>query len=146
MSARENIAKDIVYQLQNMSNPAPALVTREFFEFDKLAITQFPAILVVSANESREDISLAERQSILEVELRCFVRGTQLDSERNRIIERIEEQLEDEGRDRNITVDNTVTHYVNSTITNIEVIERVAPIGQVNLTLTITYVYKRGNA
>ena len=146
MSARENIAKDIVEQLQNMSNPAPALVTREFFEFDKLAITQFPAILVVSANEERTDISLTERQAVQQVELRCFVRGTQLDTIRNNVIERIEEQLEDEGRDRNITVDNTVTHYVNSTITNIEVIERVAPIGQVNLTLTVTYVYKRGNA
>ena len=145
MSARENIAKDIAEQLQNMSNPAPALVTREFFEFDKLAITQFPAILVVSGKEEREDISLAERQGTLEVELRCFIRGVKLDTERNRIIERCEEALED-NRDRNITIDDTVTHYVNSNITSIEVIERIAPIGQVNLTLTITYVYKRGNA
>ena len=145
MSARENIAKDVVEQLENMSNPAPALVTREFFEFDKLAITQFPAILVVSGKEEREDISLAERQGTLEVELRCFIRGVKLDTERNRIIERCEEALED-NRDRNITIDDTVTHYVNSNITSIEVIERIAPIGQVNLTLTITYVYKRGNA
>ena len=145
MSARENIAKDIAEQLQNMSNPAPAMVTREFFEFDKLAITQFPAILVISSNETREDISLSERQGTLEVELRCFIRGVKLDTERNRIIERCEEALED-NRDRNITIDDTVTHYVNSNITNIEVIERVAPIGQTNLLLTITYVYKRGNA
>ena len=145
MSARENIAKDIVEQLQNMSNPAPALVTREFFEFDKLAITQFPAILVICTKEDREDISLAERQGTLEVELRCFVRGAKLDFARNNIIERCEEALED-NRDRNITIDDTVTHYVNSNITNIEVIERIAPIGQVNLTLTVTYVYKRGNA
>ena len=141
MSARENIAKDIVEQLENMSNPAPALVTREFFEFDKLAITQFPAILVISSNETREDISLSERQGTLEVELRCFVRGTQLDTLRNNVIERCEEALEDGGRDRNITIDNTVTHYVNSNITNIEVIERIAPIGQDNLTLTVTYDY-----
>ena len=145
MSARENIAKDVVEQLENMSNPAPAMVTREFFEFDKLAITQFPAILVICTKEDREDISLAERQGTLEVELRCFIRGVKLDTERNRIIERCEEALED-NRDRNITIDDTVTHYVNSNITSIEVIERIAPIGQVNLTLTITYVYKRGNA
>jgi tRNA(Ser,Leu) C12 N-acetylase TAN1 len=145
MSARENIAKDIVEQLENMSNPAPALVTREFFEFDKLAITQFPAILVISTGEDREDISTSERQGTLEVELRCFVRGAKLDTLRNNLIERIEEALED-NRDRNITVDDTVTHYVNSTITNIEVIERIAPIGQFNATLTVTYVYKRGNA
>ena len=145
MSARENIAKDIVEQLENMSNPAPALVTREFFEFDKLAITQFPAILVISSNETREDISLSERQGTLEVELLCFVRGAKLDTLRNNLIERVEEALED-NRNRNITVDDTVTHYVNSNITNIEVIERVAPIGQFNATLTVTYVYKRGNA
>ena len=89
MSARENIAKDIAEQLQNMSNPAPALVTREFFEFDKLAITQFPAILVISTSESREDISLSERQGTLEVELRCFVRGAKLDTLRNNLIEQI---------------------------------------------------------
>ena len=63
----------------------------------------------------------------------------------NDILERVEEALED-NRDRNITVDDTVTHYVNSNITNIEVIERIAPIGQFNATLTVTYVYKRGNA
>ena len=145
MSARENIANDIVEQLENMSNPAPALVTRELFEFDKLAITQFPAILIISSNETREDISLSERQGTLEVELRCFIRGAKLDTLRNNLIERIEEALED-NRNRNITVDDTVTLYVNSNITNIEVIERVAPIGQFNATLTVTYVYKRGNA
>ena len=145
MSARENIAKDVVEQLENMSNPAPALVTREFFEFDKLAITQFPAILVVSGNEEREDISMSERQGTLEIELRCFVRGSELDTARNNLIEKIEETLE-ASRDRNITVDNTATHYVQSSINNIEVVERQQPLGQFNATLSVTYVYKRGNA
>tara|TARA_X000001388_G_scaffold25828_1_gene18063 strand:+ start:294 stop:731 length:438 start_codon:yes stop_codon:yes gene_type:complete len=145
MSARENIAIDIVKQLKNMTNPAPVLVSREFFDFEKLAITQFPAILVVSGNEDREDISMSERQGTLEIELRCFVRGSELDTARNNLIENIEQTLE-LSRDRNITVDNTATHYVQSAINNIEVIERQQPLGQFNATISVTYVYKRGNA
>jgi len=145
MSARENIAIDIVKQLKNMTNPAPVLVSREFFDFEKLAITQFPAILVVSGNEEREDISMSERQGTLEIELRCFVRGSELDTARNNLIENIEQTLE-LSRDRNITVDNTATHYVQSSINNIEVVERQQPLGQFNATLSVTYVYKRGNA
>ena len=57
MSAREDITNNIFEQLQNMTNPAPGLVSREFFEVSKIAITQFPAILVNSMNEAREDIS-----------------------------------------------------------------------------------------
>jgi|TARA_R110002051_G_scaffold294016_1_gene359182 hypothetical protein len=144
MSARENITKDIVTQLKNMSNPAPILVTREFFEFDKLAITQFPAILVISGNEEREDITMSERRGTMDIELRCFVRGAQIDTARNLLIENIEQALED-NRDRNTTIDNTGVHYVQSTINSIEVIERIAPIGQFNAVLSVTYAYKRGN-
>lgn len=145
MSAREKIAIDIVKQLKNMTNPAPVLVSREFFDFEKLAITQFPAVLVVSGNEDREDISMSERQGTLEIELRCFVRGSELDTARNNLIENIEQTLE-LSRDRNITVDDTATHYVQSSINNIEVIERQQPLGQFNATISVTYVYKRGNA
>ncbi len=144
MSARENIAIDIVEQLKNMSKPGAVLVSREFFDFEKLAITQFPAILVVSGNEEREDISMSERQGTLEIELRCFVRGSELDTARNNLITNIEKTLE-LSRDRNITVDNTATHYVQSSINNIEVVERQQPLGQFNATLSVTYAYKRGN-
>ena len=145
MSAREKIAIDIVKQVKNMTNPAPVLVSREFCDFEKLAITQFPAVLVVSGNEDREDISMSERQGTLEIELRCFVRGSELDTARNNLIENIEQTLE-LSRDRNITVDDTATHYVQSSINNIEVIERQQPLGQFNATISVTYVYKRGNA
>ena len=58
MSARENIAKNIVEQLENITNPAPGKVSRTFFDATKLAITQFPAILIVTSNETREDVSM----------------------------------------------------------------------------------------
>jgi len=144
MSARENITTDIVEQLNNMSDPAPALVTREFFEFEKLAITQFPAILVVSGNEERVDISMSERQGTMDIELRCFVRGSELDTARNQLIENIEQTLE-ASRSRNTTIQDTATHYVQSSINNIEIIERQQPLAQFNATLSVTYAYKRGN-
>ena len=145
MSAREQIAEDIKEQLINMSDPAPGIVTREFFDFEKLAITQYPAILVVSGNEERTDVSLSERQGILQVELRCFIRGDQLDTKRNLLIENIEQTLEG-SRGRNITTSKDATHYVETQVTNVEVIERNPPIGQVIVTVEVEYMYKRGNA
>jgi len=144
MSARETIAEDIREQLINMSDPAPGTVTREFFDFEKLAITQYPAILIVTGNEERTDVSLSERQGILQVELRCFVRGNELDTKRNEIIERIEQTLEG-SRGRNLTTDKDATHYVETRVTNVEVIERNPPIGQVIVTVEVEYMYKRGN-
>ena len=144
MSARESIAEDIREQLINMSDPAPGSVTREFFDFEKLAITQYPAILIVTGNEERSDVTMTERQGILQIELRCFVRGNNLDSLRNSLVEQIEQTLEG-SRGRNITVENTATHYVQTRITNIEVIERKPPIGQVIVTVEVEYVYRRGN-
>jgi hypothetical protein len=145
MSARESIAEDIREQLINMSDPAPGLVTREFFEFEKLAITQYPAILIVTGNEERTDVSMSERQGILQIELRCWVRGNELDTKRNEIIENIEQTLEG-SRGRNITVNKDATHYVETRVTNVEVIERNPPIGQVIVTVEVEYMYKRGNA
>lgn len=145
MSARESIAEDIREQLTNMSDPAPGLVTREFFEFEKLAITQYPAILIVTGNEERTDITLSERQGILQVELRCWVRGNELDTKRNELIENIEQTLEG-SRGRNLTVNKDATHYVETRVTNVEVIERNPPIGQVIVTVEVEYMYKRGNA
>lgn len=144
MSARELIAEDIKEQLINMSDPAPGNVTREFFEFEKLAITQYPAILIVTGNEERTDVSMSERQGILQIELRCFVRGNELDTKRNQLVEVIEQTLEG-SRGRNLTTEKDATHYVETRVTNVEVIERNPPIGQVIVTVEVEYMYKRGN-
>ncbi len=144
MSAREQIAEDIREQLINMSEPAPGNVTREFFDFEKLAITQYPAILIVTGNEERTTVSMSERQGILQIELRCFVRGNELDTKRNELIERVEQTLEG-SKGRNLTVDKDATHYVETRVTNVEVIERNPPIGQVIVTVEVEYMYKRGN-
>jgi hypothetical protein len=58
MSAREDILKRLEKVLANMTNPGPGKVSRDFFDFEKLAITQFPAILVVPLNESYQWMSV----------------------------------------------------------------------------------------
>jgi len=143
MSARENIAKNIIDQLENMTDPAVGKVSRVFFDVQKLAITQFPAILVVTTNESREDISTDEREAVIEYQLRCYVRGTEIDTLRNNLVENIEETME-VSRNRDITVSATNIHNVTTQITNVEVIERELPLGEVVVTVQVTYRYAKG--
>ena len=54
MSNRNDLADNIVEVLQDIREPRPVLVTREPFDVEKLAITQFPAILVQTNNETRQ--------------------------------------------------------------------------------------------
>mgnify|MGYP001441389011 CR=1 FL=1 len=143
MSAREDIAKNLVEQLENMTNPAPGKVSRVFFDVQKLAITQFPAILVVTSNETREDISTDLREGVITYELRCYVRGTEVDTLRNELVERIEETLE-VSRDRDITLATTNIHNVTTRINNVEVIERELPLGEVVVAVDCVYRYKKG--
>ena len=145
MSAREDIAQRIEEVIKNMTNPGAGLVSRNYFDFEKLAITQFPAILVVSSNEIREDISLCERQGTMEVNLRCYVRGNNLDTLRNDVVRNIEESIETE-RGLSITPDRTATHVVRARIINIELIERQPPLGEIIVTVEVVYIYKKGNA
>ena len=143
MSAREQIAINIAEQLENMTNPAPGKVSRVFFDVQKLAITQFPAILVVTSNEIREDISTDLRQGTLQYELRCYVRGTEIDTLRNEIVERVEETLE-VSRDRDISLSTANIHNVTTRVSNVEVIERELPLGEVVIRVDVIYRYKKG--
>ena len=60
MSKRESIAANIVATLTAMTSPVVAkYITREPFEFTELSNAQFPAILVQSSTETREDATRA---------------------------------------------------------------------------------------
>jgi len=143
MSAREDIAKNIVEQLENMTDPAPGKVSRVFFDVSKLAITQFPAILVVTNNEVRDDISMNARQGIIQYELRCYVRGTEVDTLRNELIERVEETLE-LSRDRDIALAVSNIHNVKTQVRNIDIVDRELPLGECIITVDVKYTYKKG--
>ena len=143
MSVRESIASNIVTALTAISSPTVKKVTREPFDFDKLSNAQYPAILVRTANESREDASIggsmSSRQATIDYELICFVKHTNIDTARNQIVEAIDEKL-DEDRTRG-------GHAIDTQVISVEVDDgTIDPIGGVIVTVQILYTYTRGDA
>lgn len=141
MSVRENIASNIVTALTAISNVKK--VTREPFDFDKLSNAQFPAILVRTANETREDASMGgsatSRHGTIDYELVCFVKHKNIDTARNQLVEAIDEKL-DEDRTRG-------GHAIDTQVISVEVDDgTIDPIGGVIVTVQILYQYTRGDA
>ena len=146
MSLRESISKYIVQALTEVEEPRLSLVTREPFEADKLAITQFPALLINFAAETREtitmgDVAIGRRAGRIEYEIRGFVRGTELDLRRNQLIQAIEEQLD---RDRYLGL--KAEGVTDSQVASIEVIPRLQPLAEFRIILVVQYNYLRGKA
>lgn len=147
MSNREDIIKNIIEVLEDMDPPRPSFITREPFDLEKLAITQFPAVLITSGNETREDRAMGGyRRGTMEVTIRGFVRSDgrkgfvqTVDEKRNLLIERIEEAL-NANRDRELATARASTTHV----TNIEIIERTAPLGEFVLTAEVQYSFTKG--
>jgi hypothetical protein len=142
MSVRENIAANLVTSLQAITLPITVkYVTREPFEFDKLSNAQYPAILVRTTNENREDAtvggSISQRFGVIDYQLVCYVKGTGLDSARNNIVEAVEEKLD---------VDRSRGGYALDTqLITVETDDgSIAPIGGVILTVRCEYQYTRG--
>jgi hypothetical protein len=142
MSIREKVADNIVDTLKGVSNPVKVkYVTREPFDFEKLSNAQFPAILVRSADEDRSDTtvggSLTQRMATINYQLICYVKGAKIDTARNKLIEAIEEKLDDD-RTRG-------SNALDTQILSIETDEgSIAPIGGVIITLKVLYKYTRG--
>jgi len=139
---REQITQSLITTLENTRDPRPVLVTSEPFQPDRLAITQFPALLVTLETETRETITMGAPQKALReatavYTIRGYVRGEQLDRKRNDLIERIEESL---------AVDRTrgLAHVMNSEVTAVTVVERLPPLAEIQAEYTVTYTYTRG--
>jgi len=142
MSSRENIAKNIVSTLQSVTTPHRiSYVTREPFNFEQLSAAQFPAILVRTAGEDREDSTvggtMGKRQATINYELVCYVKSGVIDEARNDIIEAVEEGLD---------ADRTRGGYALDTqITTVEIDEgQLDKIGGVILTVRVLYEFTRG--
>lgn len=142
MSVREKIADNIVDTLRDVvPNNDVSYVTREPFDFSKLSNAQYPAILVRSAGESREDSSIGgsitQRMGTINYDLICYVKGAVIDTARNKIIEVVEEALDVDRYRGNNALDTQVI--------NVEVDEgSIDPIGGVIITVRVVYQYTRG--
>ena len=141
MSKREDIAENIVTVLDAVSSVS--YVTREPFDFNKLSNAQYPAILVQTAGEEREDVTIGDsstqRMATIIYEIVGFVKSSSIDTARNELVESIEEALDaDRTRDGNAKD----TQVVN-VLTDEGAIE---PIGGVVVTVEVQYFYTRGAA
>ena len=142
-SLRQQISEHIVSVLTDMKDPRPVLVTREPFEVAEIAITQFPAVLITPTVEERETITMGtpgagRRQGTINYTIRGFVRGNDLDRQRNQLIERIEETL-DQDRYRGLQVQGVV----DSQIITIEIVDRQPPLAEFEITFRVRYNYLR---
>lgn len=150
MSTRELITQNVLETIEDMANPRVNLVTREPFEIEKLAITQFPAVLVETGNELREDIAMGGlRRGTIEIQVRGFVRSDarkgsiiNVDSKRNELIERLEEAL-NQMRDR--SVDSTQQGLtVTTRVQQIQIQTRTPPLGEFLMTVEVRYNFTKG--
>jgi hypothetical protein len=140
---REQIAQDIVRVLTEMEilEHAP-YVTREPFDPQRLAITQFPAILIQTMNEKKMTETsgapgVGVRSGTIQYLLRCFVRGTELDRRMNEIATSIEQQLD---QDRYRGLPGIVR---DSQVKEIILVPRMPPLAQINLTYDVDYYFPR---
>ena len=143
MSIRESIASNIVTVLQAATTPTDIkYVTREPFDFTKLSNAQFPAILVRTGTEEREDSSImgsgSRRTGVIDYQLVCYVKAKAIDTARNNMLETVEEALE---------ADRTRGGYaVDTQVTSIEIDDgSIDPIGGVIITVEVMYSYTRGD-
>lgn len=143
MSIRESVASNIVTTLQAATSPvAPSYVTREPFNFNELSNAQFPAILIQTASETREDVTIGDdairREGVISYELIGYVKSTTIDTARNQLVETIEEAL-DADRTRG-------SNALDTQIVSIETDEgAIAPVGGVIVTVNVMYNFVRGN-
>jgi hypothetical protein len=102
MSKRENIASNILTTLAAISSPAIKKATRQPFPLDELSEAQYPAILVQTQEETKEDAELgsgtATRIANLEFLITGYVKGAEsnIDTARNALISAIETALEND--------------------------------------------------
>jgi hypothetical protein len=143
-NSRELIAQNIVDVLSDMDQPRLGRVSRELFNIEELAITQFPAVLVISTVEERDTVTMHTagiRAGTITYQLRGYVRGSDIDTKRNELIERIEEALD---QDRSRDLGNT--KVLNSQIVQIDIVDRAQPLGEINITYEVEYIFTRGTS
>ena len=147
MSIRENIASNIISTLDAVTSPIEfKKITREPFQPEELADPQFPALYIVSGDETREDFALGDysagkRSGTIDYVIVGYVKGTEIniDTKRNQLIEVIEETL-DTDRTRGGNAKETKIIEVSSDEGTL------FPLGGCRIVVRIFYEFIRGNS
>ncbi len=143
MSVREDIAANIHSVINSISSPDVQLCTRQPFELEELSQQQYPAVIVQTSEENRDDLELGSgaktRQGTIDFIVLGFVKGsdTNIDTLRNALITAIETALESD-----ITRDSNA---LDTEIVQVETDEgTLFPVGGIRMTVRCMYQYQSG--
>ena len=145
MSIRESIADWFVTEVKGQTAFRVGTVTREpGINIPDLAKTAFPAVLIESTNETREDITQGGlsivRQSTMDVEMTIWFQSKPNDSLRTEFIDALETLYDADRSCGGVAMDVQLTRVDVTDVTE------SAPFYKMALTWQVQYMYKRGLA
>ena len=144
MSVRENIASNLLTVIGNISSPITIKkATRQPFLIDELSEQQYPAVIVQTSEETRDDSELGSgaktRHGTIDFVISGFVKGAEanIDTKRNQLITAIETAVE---------ID--ITRSGNALDTQVIQVETdegsLFPVGGIRMTIRCMYEYQSG--
>ena len=144
MSVRENIASNLLSTISGISSPITIKkATRQPFILDELSEQQYPAVIVQTSEENRDDSELGSgaktRIGTIDFVILGFVKGAEsnIDTARNQLITAIETSLETD-----------ITRSGNALDTEVVQVETdegsLFPVGGIRMTIRCMYEYQAG--
>ena len=144
MSVRENIASNLLSTISGISSPITIKkATRQPFPIDELSEQQFPAVIVQTSEETRDDTELGSgartRHGTIDFIISGFVKGAEsnIDTLRNQLITAIE-----------TAVESDITRNSNALDTMVVSCETdegsLFPVGGIRMTIRCMYEYQSG--
>jgi len=143
MSVRENIASNLLSVISAISSPDIIKATRQPFLLDELSDKQYPAVIVQTSEENRDDSELGSgaktRHGTIDFLILGFVKGAEanIDTKRNELITAIETALETD-----------ITRSGNALDTEVIQVETdegsLFPVGGIRMTIRCMYEYQAG--
>jgi len=143
MSVRENIASNLLSVISAISSPDIIKATRQPFLLDELSDKQYPAVIVQTSEENRDDSELGSgaktRHGTIDFVVLGFVKGAEanIDTKRNELITAIETALETD-----------ITRSGNALDTEVIQVETdegsLFPVGGIRMTIRCMYEYQAG--
>ena len=143
MSVRENIASNLLSVISSITSPAIKKATRQPFILDELSEQQYPAVIVQTSEENRDDSELGSgaktRHGTIDFVILGFVKGAEanIDTKRNELITAIETAIETD-----ITRNGNA---LDSEVIQVETDEgSLFPVGGIRMTIRCMYEYQAG--
>ena len=143
MSVRENIASNLLSVISAISSPDIIKATRQPFLLDELSEQQYPAVIVQTSEENRDDSELGSgaktRHGTIDFVVLGFVKGAEanIDTKRNELITAIETAIETD-----ITRSGNA---LDSEVIQVETDEgSLFPVGGIRMTIRCMYEYQAG--